>query len=272
MLTLNQFFNRVKTLYTSKYDYLSGLDDSQLGKRLLLSCIDGDTYTVRYLLNQGVPIDTKDDMGITGLIFATAMNKTSLVKYLVSRGADKEATTRHGMTPLLMATEYRNLGLVKYFIRKGVCVDRANFEGMTSLTLACINGTLDICNVLLTNGANVDHRDTYGLTPNEHFERNTPGEIRSYPRNWLTRVNTMYRFSPPSVREEVVETIIKSVESTKGVGEECPICMSVMEMEESRCFLDCDHSFHTECLKEWVTKNNTCPLDRSKVSRYIKIG
>lgn len=40
----------------------------------------------------------------------------------------------------------------------------------------------------------------------------------------------------------------------------CTICFAPLEEGERVGALTCNHQFHTDCLKEWLPRRNTCPL------------
>ena len=42
----------------------------------------------------------------------------------------------------------------------------------------------------------------------------------------------------------------------------CSICIDNIEIGESYTKLECSHSYHRECLKQWVEVKSTCPLCR----------
>jgi hypothetical protein len=46
---------------------------------------------------------------------------------------------------------------------------------------------------------------------------------------------------------------------------ECPICMEAFQLDEIVSWSPnekCSHAFHHECIKEWLLRHGTCPLDR----------
>jgi hypothetical protein len=45
----------------------------------------------------------------------------------------------------------------------------------------------------------------------------------------------------------------------------CSICMSHYNIKNLHT-LNCNHVFHKDCINEWLTKNNTCPLCRAIVN------
>ena len=50
---------------------------------------------------------------------------------------------------------------------------------------------------------------------------------------------------------------------TEGRG--CAICISDYECGEKVKQLQCAHTFHEDCLRDWLEKNVTCPLCRTHV-------
>lgn len=54
------------------------------------------------------------------------------------------------------------------------------------------------------------------------------------------------------------------VHHKKYVKTTCAICLDIIERDKFT--LHCKHSYHSECIKQWLQKNNTCPYCRSAVS------
>jgi len=48
----------------------------------------------------------------------------------------------------------------------------------------------------------------------------------------------------------------------------CPICLSTDALP--RVELACHHEFHSQCLGQWFTKNDSCPLCRGQVPRQVR--
>jgi hypothetical protein len=50
---------------------------------------------------------------------------------------------------------------------------------------------------------------------------------------------------------------------------ECAICLDSLDNLEGNKIIqlnNCNHQFHESCLKQWIDKNNTCPLCRTVVT------
>ena len=45
----------------------------------------------------------------------------------------------------------------------------------------------------------------------------------------------------------------------------CPICLEVVEKDETLDVLKCGHKFHDQCIREWLVKNKHCPICRCEV-------
>ena len=59
------------------------------------------------------------------------------------------------------------------------------------------------------------------------------------------------------------------VEESSDPDKECIICFE--PMGEIECKLECNHSYHYNCIKEWVEKKNTCPECRRLVDPTISV-
>lgn len=41
---------------------------------------------------------------------------------------------------------------------------------------------------------------------------------------------------------------------------ECPICLN--QLENTKVFLPCGHSFHGDCILDWIDNKRNCPMCR----------
>ena len=56
---------------------------------------------------------------------------------------------------------------------------------------------------------------------------------------------------------------------TGDVDEEliCPICSAVLE--EPLQAPECEHAFCAACIKEWLNRQRTCPVDRNPITLQV---
>ncbi len=54
---------------------------------------------------------------------------------------------------------------------------------------------------------------------------------------------------------------------------ECGICLNIIEKRE-KIILNCNHVFCENCIREWLTRKNSCPFCRTKVQMpiYQRLG
>jgi len=50
---------------------------------------------------------------------------------------------------------------------------------------------------------------------------------------------------------------------------ECAVCISSIEKNESCAILECNHSFHNECILKWLKKHLNCPCCRENFNKYM---
>jgi len=46
---------------------------------------------------------------------------------------------------------------------------------------------------------------------------------------------------------------------------DCCICLEPLKKNEKIAQLECEHTFHKDCIKTWLNLNNTCPTCRLDV-------
>ena len=43
----------------------------------------------------------------------------------------------------------------------------------------------------------------------------------------------------------------------------CSICLdNITNKKDLFCFRDCQHEYHTDCIKKWISYNKNCPVCR----------
>ena len=82
-----------------------------------------------------------------------------------------------------------------------------------------------------------------------------------------TRYDTDLSIRNNTLNEILIETINQSEENYNinlHNDKECSICLENFNDNEKIIKLNCNHMFHTGCIKLWIENNNTCPLCRTK--------
>lgn len=50
----------------------------------------------------------------------------------------------------------------------------------------------------------------------------------------------------------------------------CAVCLADYQLEEKLQVLPlCNHSFHVQCIDEWLSKNVTCPICRTSLNKAV---
>ena len=117
---------------------------------------------MRSLIESGVDIDSKDDLGFTALMVAALEAHSDVVEYLIARGADLSSRNNYGATALhkvldanLSTTplgEGRRL-IALSLIANGAPVNASGFNETTALHVAAFRGDIRVIEALLRAGA-----------------------------------------------------------------------------------------------------------------------
>jgi len=174
---LGEFEQCVSSLSQIKdYDryspYITSIKKACIGKNMLtVRVLDwenvfvaaqyGEVEDIKYHIEKGINVNTKDEYGNTPLHFAARHNKNiEVIKYLVSERADINAKRRYGATPLSLAIGERNNDVALFLISQGA---DATTEGM--LHAAAGGHNVEIIKLLVANGADIHAKDKYNYTP-----------------------------------------------------------------------------------------------------------
>ena len=76
----------------------------------------GEIDKIKDLLDQGVPIDARDDDGWTALMKATYEGHRYIVEELIARGASVDTQENAGWTSLMMAAQFGYHGIMKVLL------------------------------------------------------------------------------------------------------------------------------------------------------------
>jgi len=95
------------------------------------AALTGNLRRVRTLLNQGVPVNSRDGHGLTPLHMATNAGRLNIVQELLRRGARVNPRSKYGRIPLHIAVSYGPPHLIHAFLKAGANPKFRNRGGNT---------------------------------------------------------------------------------------------------------------------------------------------
>lgn len=96
----------------------------------------GNVPMLQSMLDAGVAVDTRLDIGRTALMVAAVNGRTQAMELLLRAGAAIDAVDNNGSTALILAAEYGHLGAVKLLLARGADPSIRNHNGWTAATIA----------------------------------------------------------------------------------------------------------------------------------------
>mmetsp|Transcript_53460 Transcript_53460/g.98886 ORF Transcript_53460/g.98886 Transcript_53460/m.98886 type:complete len:442 (-) Transcript_53460:66-1391(-) len=123
---------------------------------------------VRFLLDEGSPVDACTGYGLTSLMLASAAGRVDLVDLLLSRGANVLAATDVGLTALVMAADKGHAATARQLLCVHADPNRRYGTGKTALHGAAMLAHLDVVNHLLEHKAEVNGCCDRGYSPLLH--------------------------------------------------------------------------------------------------------
>jgi ankyrin repeat protein len=135
-------------------------------QRLLHAVRQNDRAAIERVLEHGVSVNAKDDIGRNTLFLAVLdARDLDLVRWLHSKGAAVDDADVGGRTPLGFAAEHGNLDISRYLAEQGAEIDHRDIQQRTPLFHAALTNHRDVAAFLLDRGADVNARDQFGDTP-----------------------------------------------------------------------------------------------------------
>ncbi|WOL16602.1 RING-H2 finger protein ATL66-like [Canna indica] len=95
-------------------------------------------------------------------------------------------------------------------------------------------------------------------------------------RRWAAQTDSsvMPSAAPPpraaGLDAKIIDSIPVRLHQAPADGEEapCSICLSgLTEREKVKVLPSCDHTFHVECVDEWLRAHTSCPLCRARLDK-----
>lgn len=120
---------------------------------LMIASYKGNERAVEQLLNFGADIHARADGGYGALHWAALGGNCTVIGLLINHRAEINAVTRFGLSPLLQAATNGHYEACKLLIKHGALVNLASHEGWTPLHKACANGHQAVVELLIEHGA-----------------------------------------------------------------------------------------------------------------------
>ena len=144
------------------------------------AALNGNLNRVKTLLNQGVPVNTRDEYGNTPLHWAAIRGRLNVIQELLRRGAHVNPRTRRGFTPLHVAWDPN---VFHTLIKAGANPKYRSIYGVRSYRMSPNNAAR---NALSTSRA---------ATKFQNFRKKSIARKRASPNTLARKV-----FSPARVR------------------------------------------------------------------------
>jgi hypothetical protein len=93
-----------------------------------------------------------------------------------------------------------------------------------------------------------------------------PSRINTAVRQRLSNLSNSHRETQKPLNKVIVDDFLNKSLSISGKHFLCVICQHEVLKDELIMELECKHSFHVDCIREWLTKyHSTCPVCRHAV-------
>ncbi|VDI50751.1 Hypothetical predicted protein [Mytilus galloprovincialis] len=134
---------------------------------LIMTCQNGYTGMVQWMLHNDVDVDQCRGDGVNGLYMASQKGHTDIVKLLLEKSPNVDlCDKKFGFSPLYMASKSGYTDIVKLLLEKSPNVDLCEKKfGFSPLYMASQSGYTDIVKLLLEKNPNVDLCNKIGCSP-----------------------------------------------------------------------------------------------------------
>jgi len=85
--------------------------------------------------------------------------------------------------------------------------------------------------------------------------------------NIITQLMQQVEGGAPPAPANLVDALptVRFTEELKTSSAQCSICMTDYEDNEDVIRLSCEHFFHPDCIKDWLSHHNACPICRTSL-------
>eukprot|EP01015_Nassula_variabilis_P027894 TRINITY_DN5773_c0_g1_i3.p1 TRINITY_DN5773_c0_g1~~TRINITY_DN5773_c0_g1_i3.p1 ORF type:complete len:175 (-),score=5.09 TRINITY_DN5773_c0_g1_i3:52-576(-) len=91
-------------------------------------------------------------------------------------------------------------------------------------------------------------------------------DLQLFMANQLRQMTQKYLHKSDKVFNSIFSNFANEEQFLEKIcGDVCCICINEMKFEDSGFIKNCKHTFHAECLKEWLNHEMFCPLCKSQI-------
>lgn len=152
-----------------------------INRELMVAAASGQTWRVKYLVENGANVNWRDEEGYTPLTWAAQHGHAEIAAYLISRFAQVNPTDKAGYTPLMWAAQEGHVAVMETLLKKGAnpwVVDR---RGANAMTLARWSGNERVYSILREAGGAADARTNTSWTAPAYT---APATTWTAPSGW----------------------------------------------------------------------------------------
>ncbi|KAG4085699.1 ankyrin repeat-containing domain protein [Neocallimastix lanati (nom. inval.)] len=159
----NNFINIVKYLLDQNV-YIN--EKNQFHETALHHAISGGHYDIiKLLIDHGADIHIKDNDNLTTLMYASREDKKDIVQLLLDHNAEINEKDNEDWTALMFATRNGHNEVVKLLLQYGAEMNVVNKEQQTLLTLAAKSGSSEVVDTLIQYGVNINEIGNNEVSP-----------------------------------------------------------------------------------------------------------
>ncbi|XP_043981675.1 ankyrin repeat, SAM and basic leucine zipper domain-containing protein 1 isoform X2 [Gambusia affinis] len=129
---------------------------------------EGDTDTIKQLLDNGLDVETRLGFGWTPLMYAVSVANCNLARLLLDRGASanfsKDCWTVLMASCTASSSEDKIAHCVELLLSRSADPNMVDRSQMTCLMLAARDGLCKVINLLVSHGAEINVQDSKGYT------------------------------------------------------------------------------------------------------------
>lgn len=168
--------------------------NSELDTGLTFASCWGLTEQARMLLDHGIDLHARDNLGMNALAWAAKDGHADTVALLLSRGADPNTGDTWGRSPLMRAAEHGSLACVHLLLEAGADPAAASETGETALDAARRYAGRDLAEAMRAEWMPLPRPDIEGLLPvTIRREAKTSGEAAIVIGQWDANGGGSYR-------------------------------------------------------------------------------